>query len=574
MFDEQGRLDVGDFEQQLGAPARGPGPRARDPQLALPQPDGLLVRRRRVARRRRRRRPRGGARRPSRSSLDVAYARYGAADLRQRHRSRSSCSPARRSSSSRGPPPSRSPQYGLRVGALVAVHPDAAERSRLDNAFSYACRGTWSNCNAGGMAAITRVLSRPGAPRPRRPASAAPLKALLDRRVARWNELAGPAGLRYPRYDGGFFTTVFCDDAGRGVRPPQGRGRLRRPAARRAPRRPLLRRRAGHPPPGRRHGARPRLSGVPRDLSALGLGQRCGDTRAPLWYLWDPMRAHSSRRSHTRAAVLFAGFLMAAFAACADAVHLAPPGADAGTSTTTGGGGCKSNPDCPYPTPVCDAVSGKCVQCLVLSDCADMPGTVCSKGACECPSPDGAAALTYCAGRRAGLRRHQDLGGELRQVRARLPGRRALCQGRLQGRHHLDERHGRRRAGRAAPPEREALAGRAAPPRRAAPPERAAAAPEASPAHFSWRSAPAPGAASLHPGAATLRRARRPCAGSPGIFSRCRAPAPRAAPLRRLLAHLSGCSALRRVQRLRAACAPLRRVQRLCARAAPCAGSP
>ena len=31
-----------------------------------------------------------------------------------------------------------------------------------------------------------------------------------------WNELAGPAGLDYPRYDGGFFTTVFSDDP-RGV---------------------------------------------------------------------------------------------------------------------------------------------------------------------------------------------------------------------------------------------------------------------------------------------------------------------------------------------------------------------
>jgi len=112
------------------------------------------------------------------------------------------------------------------------------------------------------------------------------------------------------------------------------------------------------------------------------------------------MRAHSSRRAHTRAATaLFAGFLMAAFGACADAVHLAPPGADAGTtSATTGGGsGCKSNPDCAYPTAVCDTVSGKCVECLVLSDCAGKPGTVCSKGACECPSPDGAGSLTYCA---------------------------------------------------------------------------------------------------------------------------------------------------------------------------------
>jgi len=39
--------------------------------------------------------------------------------------------------------------------------------------------------------------------------------------VLRWNALAAPAGLRYPRYDGGFFTTVFCDDA------PEAAARLR-----------------------------------------------------------------------------------------------------------------------------------------------------------------------------------------------------------------------------------------------------------------------------------------------------------------------------------------------------------
>ena len=36
---------------------------------------------------------------------------------------------------------------------------------------------------------------------------------LLDGRVARWNELATAAGLVYPRYDGGFFTTVFCPES-------------------------------------------------------------------------------------------------------------------------------------------------------------------------------------------------------------------------------------------------------------------------------------------------------------------------------------------------------------------------
>lgn len=103
-------------------------------------------------------------------------------------------------------------EYGLRVGALLAVHPDAAQRQRIQNALSFACRGTWSNVNAGGMVGLARILSDDA------------MRAAVDRerdawvkvlagRVARWNELARPAGLSYPRYDGGFFTTVFCERA-------------------------------------------------------------------------------------------------------------------------------------------------------------------------------------------------------------------------------------------------------------------------------------------------------------------------------------------------------------------------
>ena len=103
-------------------------------------------------------------------------------------------------------------EYGARVGALVAVHPDPEERAAVQSALTYSCRGTWSNCNAGGMAAITRLLTTPEL-RARVDRERAALKALLDRRVARWNALAPAAGLRYPRYDGGFFTTVFCEDA-------------------------------------------------------------------------------------------------------------------------------------------------------------------------------------------------------------------------------------------------------------------------------------------------------------------------------------------------------------------------
>ena len=98
-------------------------------------------------------------------------------------------------------------QYGQRVGALVVVPPDPADAGPIQAALAYACRGTWSNCNAGGMAAITRLLADD--------AFAASVKAerrvvtaLLAARVAVWNETARAAGLVYPRYDGGFFVTV------------------------------------------------------------------------------------------------------------------------------------------------------------------------------------------------------------------------------------------------------------------------------------------------------------------------------------------------------------------------------
>ena len=84
-------------------------------------------------------------------------------------------------------------------------------RSSVQNALTFACRGTWSTCNAGGMVAVTRLLVEPEL-RARVERERGALKALLDRRVARWNQLALPAGLRYPRYDGGFFSTVFCAD--------------------------------------------------------------------------------------------------------------------------------------------------------------------------------------------------------------------------------------------------------------------------------------------------------------------------------------------------------------------------
>ncbi len=102
-------------------------------------------------------------------------------------------------------------QYGLRIGALVATPHDAAVRAQSLNAFTYSCRGLWSNCNAGGQYAIAKILAD-RALRQRTIEERAALVQLLARRVDTWNRLAGPAKIRYPRYQGGFFTTVFVDD--------------------------------------------------------------------------------------------------------------------------------------------------------------------------------------------------------------------------------------------------------------------------------------------------------------------------------------------------------------------------
>lgn len=100
--------------------------------------------------------------------------------------------------------------YGLRVGALLACEPDPAARASTQAALSYSCRGTWSNCTRGGMRAITRLLQEPSL-RDACDAERAALKKLLDARVAAFN--AHATGLKYPRYEGGFFVTVFADDA-------------------------------------------------------------------------------------------------------------------------------------------------------------------------------------------------------------------------------------------------------------------------------------------------------------------------------------------------------------------------
>ncbi|MDP6520523.1 MAG: aminotransferase class I/II-fold pyridoxal phosphate-dependent enzyme [Planctomycetota bacterium] len=103
-------------------------------------------------------------------------------------------------------------QYGARIGALVALANDADERERIANAISFSCRGTWSNCNHLGLLAITELLTNAEL-RQRVDAERAGLIRDLGARVEVFNREAEALGLVYPRYEGGFFVSLFTPDA-------------------------------------------------------------------------------------------------------------------------------------------------------------------------------------------------------------------------------------------------------------------------------------------------------------------------------------------------------------------------
>ncbi len=113
--------------------------------------------------------------------------------------------------------------YGLRIGALLACEPDEKERHATQAALAYACRGTWSNCVRGGMVAVTRLLTD-AALKASCDDERQHFKRLLQNRVKAFNAAAVPKGLVYPRYEGGFFVTVFHPDAEAQARRMQDKG--------------------------------------------------------------------------------------------------------------------------------------------------------------------------------------------------------------------------------------------------------------------------------------------------------------------------------------------------------------
>ena len=143
--------------------------------------------------------------------VDLAYARYGASDpcAWTRHLEpllgRASLLVAWSASKSFA-------QYGARVGACVALEAEGRERERVRAALGAYCRGSWSNCNHLGMLAITECLrDRELAARVERERTV--LRELLARRAELFTRLAAERRLAYPRYQGGFFVTVFVSDS-------------------------------------------------------------------------------------------------------------------------------------------------------------------------------------------------------------------------------------------------------------------------------------------------------------------------------------------------------------------------
>jgi isopropylmalate/homocitrate/citramalate synthase/aspartate/tyrosine/aromatic aminotransferase len=102
--------------------------------------------------------------------------------------------------------------YGLRTGALTVIVPRAPQRARIRDTLACQCCGTWANCNRGALVSITRLLTEPhlidAVARERGAVS-----ELLARRSSLFSSLADSAGLARPSYKGGFFTSVFVDDA-------------------------------------------------------------------------------------------------------------------------------------------------------------------------------------------------------------------------------------------------------------------------------------------------------------------------------------------------------------------------
>jgi len=221
MFTAAGRFDVGALEQALALQRERQGrallflntPCNNPTGYSLDAADWSALRPVLAA---------AAARMPLSVLVDVAYARFGAGDPLDWVRALEPV--AERLTLLAAWSGSKAyAQYGARVGACVVVERDEASRGRIVGALSASCRGLWSNVNHLGTLAVSECLTEP-ALRARVEREREALRALLHARVELFTRLARAAGLRHPRYEGGFFVAVFCAEPARAAETMRQRG--------------------------------------------------------------------------------------------------------------------------------------------------------------------------------------------------------------------------------------------------------------------------------------------------------------------------------------------------------------
>ncbi len=208
-FNDQGRLDLEDFERQLNGqlarqdramvllntPCHNPTGYSLDDEEWSGVADIVVA---------------AARRKPVTLLLDHAYARFAGADTADWRPHTAKIAEAAQVLVAWTASKSFT-LYGARVGAAVAIHAEQAERTRLASALSYTARGTWSNGNRAVQRAVANILADDKL-RASCEAERGQLVEGLTARVERFKDLAAEAGLRHPRYEGGFFVCVFSDD--------------------------------------------------------------------------------------------------------------------------------------------------------------------------------------------------------------------------------------------------------------------------------------------------------------------------------------------------------------------------
>ena len=98
-----------------------------------------------------------------------------------------------------------------RLGAIVGLHSDTEELSHIDNALGYSARSTWSNSPHLGQLAVTQLLTDSALSSAVQEERAV-LMDLLQNRIDAFNTRANQLELPTPKFDSGFFVSVFTPD--------------------------------------------------------------------------------------------------------------------------------------------------------------------------------------------------------------------------------------------------------------------------------------------------------------------------------------------------------------------------